>query len=298
MIHQSRNLGCGLLAVLVIAFSWPAIGDEATTFEWPADSVFDDAMSGSADAQWQLASFYLNNHIEEDQGLEQPGTYWLQTAADNGSSDAINEVGFGYLYGEFGFEADPMQAQAWFIKGVGSGNSYSAYNLATMYRDGIGFSRDDYLATYWLQRSANLGMQEAMYEVAFRYGEGVGSMPNPDRKSSMLEALVVGGFDPYQWVAGDREGTVVEIVEMREALDGDELSAAHLESFPDELAALLISYDEGINDVFDLLLKAAQLGSVAAQEKVAAWYESGQLTDGVSEEDANYWRKRADKNPD
>jgi TPR repeat protein len=108
--------------------------------------------------------------IELDLSAEQlnaEGRRWLESAANLGSAEAQNELGFAHLSGEYGLPTDFDRAFALLVSADASGDRYATYNLARMHFVGQGTPRSRERAMRLLWRSALRGHPPATCVLAF-----------------------------------------------------------------------------------------------------------------------------------
>lgn len=75
-------------------------------------------------------------------------------AAESGDSLALNQLCYGYLYGESGYQQDFKQALIWCKKGAETGDPNDETLFAEMYHMGEGVGKDDAIARIWYKRAA------------------------------------------------------------------------------------------------------------------------------------------------
>jgi hypothetical protein len=93
------------------------------------------ANSGNAEAQYQLADAYLNGKgVTKD---SRQGVEWLKKAAASDHPGAQLSLAYMYLKGgEQNIPKDPAQGLRWLQKAADHGYAPAEYNLALLYRDG------------------------------------------------------------------------------------------------------------------------------------------------------------------
>lgn len=62
-----------------------------------------------------------------------------------------------------------------------SGNAAAQYNLAVLFKHGLGVLRDDRVAVNWFSKSAEQGDPDAQYEIGNYYLDGYWEAPNPEQ---------------------------------------------------------------------------------------------------------------------
>lgn len=275
------------------------------------------ALNDDYDAQWELAVWYIENGIEEADGMAYPGGRWLLSAAKGGHTWAENEVGYGYMHGAYGFVRDFDEAKVWLGRAANAGNGHAAYNIALIHAGDFDIGVDDEVVTHWLGRAARLGVLEAAYEYAFRVGEGVGTERDEPRKRQLLSSLKISGYNLGSYLAvgdlswirvlvNDLETYLLEdagtqdeaVARMMHVVNG---LAAGLEAGSDTPRVdlngkpMIVRPDFAETLAGELCRRAAKLGYAEAQRTLVAFYEKG-FAGEVSSEHANYWRERAQTN--
>lgn len=293
-------------------------GDSAATLNPQMQALYEKATQGDAAAQFEFALHCYWEELDEVDGISDPGKHFLILAAEQGEVGAIEEIGYSLLRGESGWEANPEEARRWLERAVEEGGSLAAYNLAMMYRDGIGVERDAALATHWLKVAADRGLHEAAVEVAYRYLEGIGTEPLPAIADKYFERAAAAGVGPMLTMYGEEIYPCEELVnEMAE--EALPVLAISPRDFPRHLVATADSMSRELEvgrqiitarfpnsyvgwerqdaptAIYLLTHAAAIFGSREAQERVAVLYENGT---GVTASDdlARYWRNRAANN--
>ena len=91
----------------------------------------------------------------------QKALQWYSLAAEKGSKDAQNELGFMYFVGN-GVEQDAEKGGAYFLKAAYNGLPVAQYNVGIMYYTGKGVKEVDLGKSYaWLNLAAASGHQPA-----------------------------------------------------------------------------------------------------------------------------------------
>lgn len=150
---------------------------------------------------------------------------FYQSAANEGSSDAMYALGRFHRDGLGGAKPDPKTAFSWFLKAAKKGNVFARYEVGAAYRDGTGVARDTsqakrwfyYAAKYhgpsafalfqlvgtddekrqWLQTAADLMFPPAYDELARAYAQGDYGFPQ-DPDASAKWAASLGAFQADQ----------------------------------------------------------------------------------------------------
>jgi len=121
------------------------------------------ADSGDADAQ-----FLVGRNFERGQGgvetdLE-TALQWYRKSAENGNSDAMNNLAVMFVLGE-GVAPDVNEAAKWYLNAAEKGNGNAMFNLAALYDDGHGVTKSPKLAVTWAMRSILTGTANAKLEM-------------------------------------------------------------------------------------------------------------------------------------
>ncbi len=108
----------------------------------------------------------------------------LKRLAEAGDEGAYHMLGYLYDAGE-GTRRSTRKAMFWYLRSFGHGNSSSASNIATIYRD-AGDSRKEF---EWYCRAADLGDGDADLEVAIRLLSGKGVRRNVQLAIKRLKSV-------------------------------------------------------------------------------------------------------------
>jgi TPR repeat protein len=299
------------------------IGHEKIVNASPKEELLREAAAGSAEAQWNLAVFYIENGVEEADGMVAPGFNWLKMAAINGHPYAPNEVGNCLGVSPCGVEMNLAEAAYWFGIGVEREDPHAYYNLGRYLAMSRGVPRDDERATRLMIKAADAGIDAAAYSAAIRLRDGIGTAYDPELQQHYQAQADLAGYGPAEFLLHD---------EFFHDSPGGSMIAASLEGLglsTDESAESLValadivisSSDDGTRDfsievpsvawqghsvtmefnadaaddmVFNLVRIAAFLGDKSAQSRLAGFYEDGYAVP-VSMEEATYWRQRAEQ---
>ncbi len=290
---------------------------DAEVLDAALQEKYELALRGDATAQFEFGLYCLRERVGKFGEIEQPGRHFLFLAAQQGEIRAAEEIAYGLLYGEFGLDADPVAARAWLDRAVSAGSGLAAYNLAMMYRKGIGIERDEERVTHWLRVAADRGVAEAAVEVAYRYLEGIGTPSLPAVADELFAKAAAEGVGPLESMYGERD-FYFEEVSLEVGEQAPELSIPP-RRFPDYLLELVAnierelaqeqSYvtarlpdgrigwgrDDAPGVIFLFTRTAAGFGSREAQKRLASLYERGYGVE-PSADLAAYWRARAARN--
>lgn len=109
----------------------------------------------------------------------------LKRLAEAGDAGAYHMLGYLYDVGE-GARRNRKKAMFWYLRGYRSGQSVSATNIATMFRD-AGDSRKEF---EWYRKAAALDDGDAELEVAIRLLSGKGVRRNSKLAVLRLRAVL------------------------------------------------------------------------------------------------------------
>ena len=133
-------------------------------------AIIDEAKAGNPDAQWQLASLYLDG-VGVERSFEQV-FHWAKKAADQGHSGGMYVVAMHLGYGMEG-EKDLVQARHWLRQAATHGNFNGMFRLACMLIEGQGGETNKVEGLKWLRASAELGHPEAQAHLGTAYHDGL-----------------------------------------------------------------------------------------------------------------------------
>ena len=122
-----------------------------------------DIDNREADALYDMANNYFDGTDEIEQDYEK-AMKWYMKAAEKGSIDALNDIGYGYYYG-YGVDKDYKEAVRWFRKGAMKGNLNAQHWLGYCYLNGNGVIKDLDEAKKWLKKAADQGHQASIDEL-------------------------------------------------------------------------------------------------------------------------------------
>jgi TPR repeat protein len=177
--NQGRKIGLALIILGIVSLGglvYLSLGKLYTAQSWrtvPQLKLFDAAVSGSREAEYELGRRYLNGEVVAQNDHE--AAYWIRKAAEKGQSTAEDLLGDMYELGR-GVDRSSYQAAAWFKKSAAAGNAYGEYSLAMSYLMGLGVRKDPEEALGWLSRSAESGHVRAQLRIAWCY-EGHEGLP-------------------------------------------------------------------------------------------------------------------------
>lgn len=138
------------------------------------------AISGNAEAQFELAEFYMQSEHEDDITLAEE---WALKAAENGNVEAMYWLGEGYtVYAKELAEEDPDEAKAhfelgyyWLSKANMQKHPAASLELAGYYRRGDVIEKDVAQSIKLVKQAAELGDYQAMRDLSFIYANALGT---------------------------------------------------------------------------------------------------------------------------
>ena len=85
----------------------------------------------------------------------------MEEAANEGDSDAMEQLAMAYLNGNDEIEENPEKAYYWFVKCAESGNDQAMFNVGLFTAKGFGTERDFAKAAEWMRRASEAGDDDA-----------------------------------------------------------------------------------------------------------------------------------------
>lgn len=175
-----------LLFLLVFMLFIPLVGADQIFEGENVPSVFNSqdfesnsmkAKGGDVRAQYLVGAAYLFGL--EEQGVEvdyEKGLCWMEAAAKQGAAEAYYELAVVYRRG-LGVDKDGSKWEEYMEEAAERGMRSAQQDLRDIYRDGdseLGIARDDEKYYYWLEVTANDGNVLSMMNMANRYRQGRG----------------------------------------------------------------------------------------------------------------------------
>ena len=150
------------------------------------------AISGNAEAQFELAELYMQSEHEDDIILAEE---WALKSADNGCVEAMYWLGEGYtVYAKELAEEDPEESKAhfelgyyWLSKANMQKHPAATLELAGYYRRGDVIEKDVEKSVKLVKQAAELGDVQAMRDLAFIYANGLGVDVNEEQADYWTE---------------------------------------------------------------------------------------------------------------
>ncbi|WP_180120671.1 tetratricopeptide repeat protein [Acinetobacter sp. YH12086] len=142
-------------------------------------ALYNRAMAGNKDAQFELAEIYMQSENDEHVELAEE---WALKAAQLGHVEAMYWLGEGYaVYAKDMLEEDPEEsktyfehAHRWLEQASKHDHSAAILELANFYRRGDVVEKDVAKSIELVEQSAKLGEVQAMRDLAFIYANGLG----------------------------------------------------------------------------------------------------------------------------
>ncbi|WP_180170004.1 tetratricopeptide repeat protein [Acinetobacter sp. YH12027] len=142
-------------------------------------ALYNRAMAGNKDAQFELAEIYMQSENDEHVELAEE---WALKAAQLGHVEAMYWLGEGYaVYAKDMLEEDPEEsktyfehAHRWLEQAAKHDHPAAILELANFYRRGDVVEKDITKSIELVEQSAKLGEVQAMRDLAFIYANGLG----------------------------------------------------------------------------------------------------------------------------
>ncbi|WP_180134620.1 tetratricopeptide repeat protein [Acinetobacter sp. YH12070] len=142
-------------------------------------ALYNRAMAGNKDAQFELAEIYMQSENDEHVELAEE---WALKAAQLGHVEAMYWLGEGYaVYAKDMLEEDPEEsntyfehAHRWLEQAAKHDHPAAILELANFYRRGDVVEKDVAKSIELVEQSAKLGEVQAMRDLAFIYANGLG----------------------------------------------------------------------------------------------------------------------------
>lgn len=145
----------------------------------PSKSLMNRAITGQANAQFELAEVYMQSEHEDDHVLAEE---WALKAAQNGHVEAMYWLGEGYtVYAKELLEADPEESNTyfkiafdWLKLAANEKHPAAILELSGYYRRGDVIEKDVAKSVELVQQAAELGDTQAMRDLSAIYAHGLG----------------------------------------------------------------------------------------------------------------------------
>jgi TPR repeat protein len=187
-----------ILLLVTVASQQPVEADQCSLedvqeLNIPANIVL-KAQTGNADSQFAIAAEYASKSFD-DWRYKKRAACWLTAAAENGSVDAQNEMGYAHERGDYGLKQDINLAIKWYEMAANSNEAYAHYNLFRLYRYGQGVEWNDEVALDHLKASAELGYSISAFEYGLRLHSGIGTDIDKVKGQAYIDRSISQGFD-------------------------------------------------------------------------------------------------------
>jgi TPR repeat protein len=153
----------------MLAFAGPALADAASAWQAYRAGHYAEALkeltplaqAGNAEAEFYLGSLCMDGlAVARDPAT---AVKWYETAAGRGYLPAAFALGFLYLNGADGFDADAAKATPWLTRAAEAGYGPAQALLAEIYRTGNGTAVDRTEAMRWSLAAARQGIASAEF---------------------------------------------------------------------------------------------------------------------------------------
>ena len=155
-------------------------------------ALYNRAMAGNKDAQFELAEIYMQSENDEHVELAEE---WALKAAQLGHVEAMYWLGEGYaVYAKDMQEEDPEEsktyfehAHRWLEQAAKHNHPAAILELANFFRRGDVVEKDVAKSIELVEQSAKLGEIQAMRDLAFIYANGLGIDADEDKADYWTE---------------------------------------------------------------------------------------------------------------
>ncbi len=254
------------------------------------------ALSGEANAQRNLAGFYLDGIEVEKSPPDAVRLLRAAVAKDNPAAKYL--LGWLYING-LGVPDDPVMARTLFESAAQKEVVNAQFQLGLMVETGKTFHKDPAEAARWYAKAAQHGHTKAQYNLAQLYRNGNGVAQDYGKARMLYESAAKSGYTPALEALGDIYNNGYGITKdysaanewyERAALNNSPYALLHL-GYMAQLglgsppnAALAAAYYE----------RASDLGEVVAMLNLGALLEIGESIPQNLPKAASLYRKAAD----
>jgi localization factor PodJL len=159
-----------------------AAGETASSNSLPPSEVGtmalrEAAAQGNAQAQFVIATRYLNGEMNVPQDMAK-AAYWYGKSAAQGLAPAQYRLGTLYERGK-GVARDLEAALGWYERAAGLGNVKAMHNAAVLAASTDGRAPDYARAYKWFALGANHGLKDSQFNLAVLLERGLGTEANP-----------------------------------------------------------------------------------------------------------------------
>lgn len=153
------------------------------------------AESGSANAQFNLATMYFNGRgVEADPKM---AAAWYQKAANQDHPGALSNLGYLHLAGVGVLKSEQM-ALLYFERAARKGSADGMHNLALLYETGGVLPQNHEHAVGWYRQAAEQGFAESQYNLGLKYANGEGVAVNEEEAAFWYLQAAEQGYAPAQ----------------------------------------------------------------------------------------------------
>lgn len=199
----------------------------------------------------------------------------MEEAANEGDSDAMEQLAMAYLNGNDEIEENPEKAYYWFVKCAESGNDQAMFNVGLFTAKGFGTERDFGKAAEWMQKAADEGDEDA--EVcAEEYKKLASAVEKANAGEAQAQADLAAGLMKL----GGSLDQAGEGKDYEESVKWAEKAVA--QGNADGYWTLALAYHHGrgvkkdINKAIELYQKGSEAGSDSCKHNLACEYMSGE----------------------
>jgi len=233
----------------------------------------------------------MGRHALLEEKNSEQALYWFKKAADANDTQAQMYCAAAYLFG-VGVKQNSDMARRYYIAAARNGDSIAQYTVAQSFLE-THQSANKTLALIWLNKSVAQNNPEAQVMLGELYANG--NLVNKDfnKARELVGMAVAQGYVPALYQMGEiarlQNDLPLAKTWYTKAID------AHYNPAEVALAKLYLQEKSPMYDLhagFLCMLKAAQNGSVEAQQALSVMYKKGQGVD-VEENLAKEWQQRA-----
>ncbi len=227
----------------------------------------------------KLAVIYLNG-VEGVTKDSAKALDWFRRAAEKGNTEAIVALGAIHEQGN-SVEKNPNESYKWYLKAAEAGDVTGITKTAMMLAEGVGTAKDEKKAMEWYLKAAEKGGAHAMYAISGMYEKGAGVVVSPKETLRWTVRAALSGMPQAMRDMGKRYRVGKDVNKdtiaaqswfLRAAQSGDPESAI-------TVSDILIAGEGGLppdpKAAKSILTRAAELGMMEAQLKLADYYEKG-----------------------
>lgn len=163
---------------------------EAAEEEIDERSLEEQAEDGDAEAQLMIGCEY---DFGEYAGNYEEAVKWYRKSAEQGNSQAQNNLGFCYQKGN-GVEQSYEEAMKWYLMAAGQNNGEAENSIGFFYNNGYGVEQDLTEAVKWYRKAAEHGSNAGMFNLGCRYLHGEGVAQDRNEAVKWIRKAADGGY--------------------------------------------------------------------------------------------------------